>query len=188
MRATPPSLRISEGTRSSAITAQAPASSAMVACSGVTTSMITPPFSICARPTLTAQVPVVAISILPCRSWFESVVHSLGLSGLLRQGQSSPVFARHRFPLRPPGRVRCHAARYPPAAPSIVAPTTRGLYPDDEGGCAPRLRDDFRPRRRSALTDVRSLVRENQRKQSGNPYDIRRLSCRNPSIDCGDYG
>ena len=51
MRATPPSLRISEGTRSSAITAQAPAFSAIRACSTLVTSMMTPPFSISAKPT-----------------------------------------------------------------------------------------------------------------------------------------
>ena len=53
MRATPPSLRISDGTRSKAITAQAPAFSAILACSAFVTSMITPPFSISARPTFT---------------------------------------------------------------------------------------------------------------------------------------
>ena len=51
MRATPPSLRISEGTRSSAITAAAPAFSAISACSALVTSMMTPPFNISARPT-----------------------------------------------------------------------------------------------------------------------------------------
>ena len=51
MRATPPSLRMSDGTRSSAITAEAPASSAIFACSALVTSMITPPFSISANPT-----------------------------------------------------------------------------------------------------------------------------------------
>src|SRR5947209_1574971 len=56
IRATPPSRRMSAGTRSSAITAAAPASSAILACSGVTTSMITPPFSISARPALTVNV------------------------------------------------------------------------------------------------------------------------------------
>src|SRR4051794_6378605 len=56
MRATPPSRRMSAGTRSSAITADAPASSAIFACSGVTTSMITPPLSISARPALTLNV------------------------------------------------------------------------------------------------------------------------------------
>ena len=58
IRETPPSRRMSAGTRSSAITAQAPASSAILACSGVTTSMITPPLSISARPRLTGNEPV----------------------------------------------------------------------------------------------------------------------------------
>src|SRR5215211_4821353 len=58
MRATPPSLRMSAGTRSSAITDTAPAASATLACSGVTTSMITPPLSISARPVLTRRVAV----------------------------------------------------------------------------------------------------------------------------------
>src|ERR1700682_694586 len=53
MRATPPSLRMSEGTRSSGITAQAPAFSAMAACSALVTSIMTPPFNISARPTFT---------------------------------------------------------------------------------------------------------------------------------------
>src|SRR5271157_4231620 len=51
MRATPPSLRMSAGTRSSAITAEAPASSAILAWSALVTSMMTPPLSISARPT-----------------------------------------------------------------------------------------------------------------------------------------
>src|SRR5437763_7040019 len=54
--ATPPWARMSAGTRSSAITAAAPASSAIFACSEVSTSMITPPFSISARPALTVNV------------------------------------------------------------------------------------------------------------------------------------
>src|ERR1700749_1651838 len=56
MRATPPSRRMSAGTRSSAITADAPPSSAIFAGSGVTTSMITPPLSISARPALVRNV------------------------------------------------------------------------------------------------------------------------------------
>src|ERR1700687_5625818 len=44
---------MSAGTRSSAITAAAPASSAILAWSALTTSMITPPFNISARPTFT---------------------------------------------------------------------------------------------------------------------------------------
>src|SRR3954453_23582100 len=58
IRATPPSRRMSAGTRSSAMTAHAPASSAILACSAVTTSMMTPPFNISARPRLTGYVPV----------------------------------------------------------------------------------------------------------------------------------
>src|SRR5919109_620718 len=58
MRATPRSRRMSAGTRSNAITAQAPASSAIFAWSAVVTSMMTPPFSISARPDFTVKVPV----------------------------------------------------------------------------------------------------------------------------------
>ncbi|CAB5048114.1 unannotated protein [freshwater metagenome] len=67
IRATPPCARISAGTRSSAITATAPASSAIFACSALTTSMMTPPLSISAMPRLTRPVPVsCAITVLPC--------------------------------------------------------------------------------------------------------------------------
>ena len=58
IRDTPPWARMSAGTRSSAITATAPASSAILACSAVTTSMMTPPLSISAIPRLTRAVPV----------------------------------------------------------------------------------------------------------------------------------
>ena len=56
IRATPPSARMSAGTRSSAITATAPEASATRACSASTTSMITPPLSISARPVLSRNV------------------------------------------------------------------------------------------------------------------------------------
>ena len=46
LRDTPPAARISAGMRSSAMTAQAPAASAILACSGVVTSIMTPPLSI----------------------------------------------------------------------------------------------------------------------------------------------
>ena len=49
IRDTPPAARMSAGMRSSAMTAQAPAASAIFACSGVVTSIITPPLSIWAR-------------------------------------------------------------------------------------------------------------------------------------------
>src|SRR5213592_42978 len=61
MRATPPWTRMSAGTRSSAITATAPDASAIFACSALTTSMITPPLSISARPLLTRIVPYSAM-------------------------------------------------------------------------------------------------------------------------------
>src|SRR5262249_17591744 len=67
MRATPPSRRMSGGTGSSAITAQAPASSAIRACSAVVTSMITPPLSISARPPFTRIVPISAIDAILAR-------------------------------------------------------------------------------------------------------------------------
>ena len=63
IRATPPSARMSEGIRSRAITAQAPASSATRAWSGVVTSMMTPPLSICASPLLTRIVPGPAVAL-----------------------------------------------------------------------------------------------------------------------------
>src|SRR5919112_290653 len=56
--ATPPSALMSAGTRSRAMTATAPASSAILACSASTTSMMTPPLSIWAIPLLTLKVPV----------------------------------------------------------------------------------------------------------------------------------
>jgi hypothetical protein len=49
---------MSAGTRSRAMTATAPASSAILAWSAVTTSMMTPPLSISASPRLTRAVPV----------------------------------------------------------------------------------------------------------------------------------
>src|SRR6202040_3875864 len=64
IRATPPSLRISAGTRSSAITAGAPAFSAMTACSALVTSIITPPLSISARPTLRRKSSFMYIFVL----------------------------------------------------------------------------------------------------------------------------
>src|SRR5436309_14404136 len=84
MRATPPSLRMSAGTRSSAMTAHAPASWAMRACSGVTTSMITPPFSIWARPALTLKLPFTPSFPLlePLRS---------ATFGILRPGKLEPL-------------------------------------------------------------------------------------------------
>ena len=57
IRDTPPCARISAGTRSKAITATAPESSAIFACSTFTTSMMTPPLSISAMPRFTRAPP-----------------------------------------------------------------------------------------------------------------------------------
>ena len=75
--ATPPSARMSAGTRSNAITAQAPASSAILACSAFTTSMMTPPFSICARPFFSVQVPVLTSIFTPWISFRMDLVHTM---------------------------------------------------------------------------------------------------------------
>ena len=66
IRATPPSRRMSAGTRSSAMTAAAPAASAIRACSALTTSMMTPPLSISARPTLTRKLSLACPTVPPC--------------------------------------------------------------------------------------------------------------------------
>src|SRR3954462_13797978 len=114
MRDTPPWARMSAGTRSSAITATAPASSAIFACSGVTTSMITPPLSISAIPRLTRAVPTAG--------WFSDMVHRLlkqvlgtqivPTPTLAADGQSTtrwPAWAvrpAHYRPFHPFGHVR----------------------------------------------------------------------------------
>ena len=55
--ATPPAARISDGTLSRAITDTAPDSSAITACSALTTSIITPPLVIFANPFFKTSVP-----------------------------------------------------------------------------------------------------------------------------------
>src|SRR4051794_20156162 len=90
MRATPPWARMSAGTRSSAMTATAPASSAILACSGVTTSMITPPLSISAMPRLTRAVPTTG-------SWVGEVMLDWSCSGTensTKEGERHPSLNR----------------------------------------------------------------------------------------------
>src|ERR671924_1257179 len=88
MRATPPSRRMSAGTRSRAMTATAPASSAIRACSAFVTSMITPPLSISARPLFTRIVPISAIAPILAT---QAVANGLGLGGV---GLGAPVDER----------------------------------------------------------------------------------------------
>src|SRR6266852_3459894 len=97
MRATPPSLRISEGTRSRAITAHAPAFSAIFACSAFVTSMITPPLSISARPTFTRHSfdPLLPLP-LPF-TFFASILLLLSLLELLDGLSPSNLFLSFHF-------------------------------------------------------------------------------------------
>src|SRR5689334_3820429 len=97
MRATPPWERMSAGTRSSAITATAPASSAILACSALTTSMMTPPRSISASPRLTRAVPVVLGSaiVTDYRAGLLFLV-GLSLAGLTGRRRHRRYDRRHR--------------------------------------------------------------------------------------------
>src|SRR5229473_4453320 len=104
IRATPPSALMSAGTRSSAMTATAPASSAIFACSGVTTSMITPPLSMSAIPRLTPAVPVTGA--------IPELISTLWLTGADPAAVASPA--------RPPSGL---AAGCPGLAAELVAGT-----------------------------------------------------------------
>ena len=91
MRATPPWARMSAGTRSSAITAQAPACSAITACSASVTSMMTPPLSISASPLLTRKVASSRMEV--------SLTGAFGSPGLSRRGAlGAPVSRAWRMP------------------------------------------------------------------------------------------
>src|SRR4051794_10734585 len=98
IRETPPWARMSAGTRSSAITATAPASSAILACSAVTTSMMTPPLSISAMPRLTRAVPT-AWPVLLRTSRCSDMTPILRASGPPHGPRAGPL------PTRWPGRV-----------------------------------------------------------------------------------
>src|SRR6267143_1108306 len=110
IRATPPSLRISEGTRSSAITAHAPAFSAIFACSAFVTSMITPPLSISARPTFTRHSfdPLLPLP-LPF-TFFASISILLSLLEILGGFSPSKLFLLRRDYHKPRLAPRQHCA------------------------------------------------------------------------------
>src|SRR6478672_3054119 len=93
MRATPPSRRMSAGTRSSAMTAHAPAASAIFACSASTTSMITPPLSISARPLLTRIVPISCMG--PTLAGEEGLDGRSERVGLLQEREMACVLEQH---------------------------------------------------------------------------------------------
>src|SRR5229473_3363598 len=123
MRATPPSLRISEGTRSSAITAHAPAFSAIFACSALVTSMITPPLSISAKPTFTRHSfdPLLPLP-LPF-TFFASIFRLLSLLEIL--GGLSPSNLFHFCPMTT--NLPLPRARTSPASLRISAVMDRFL-------------------------------------------------------------
>src|SRR3954463_5785175 len=131
--ATPPWARMSAGTRSSAMTATAPASSAIFAWSAVTTSMMTPPFSISARPRFTRLVPVPVVGVVTVS------VMLLALPVLIRDRPFAPAEATlDSTPVpsasRGSGETRRHAARRAPvAACRPGSPDPRARNPDPRG-------------------------------------------------------
>src|SRR6266545_5701934 len=98
MRATPPSARMSAGTRSSAITAHAPASSAILAWSAVVTSMMTPPLSISARPDFTRKVPVSRSTAVLLRTCGRRLECTAGHGPASRRARRSAPFELDRDP------------------------------------------------------------------------------------------
>src|SRR4051794_11585177 len=153
IRATPPSLRMSLGTRSSAITATAPASSATRAWSGVTTSMITPPLSIWARPFLVAQVDVSTVTM---------GVLAAGLAGGLRHG-GAPAWCDPAY--------RTAHVRFPAGAMVPVGRMGREYRytPRKEAGRVPFMQVRTRPPR-EALDLEKDLERAVERNEFGLEY------------------
>jgi hypothetical protein len=88
MRATPPSARIIAGTRSRAITAVAPDSSAMRACSTFITSMMTPPLSISAKPIFRRR-PVSVTRLVPFTSVIDLDLASRQIPGAFKASKAA---------------------------------------------------------------------------------------------------
>jgi hypothetical protein len=116
IRATPPAARMSAGTRSRAITATAPASSAIFAWSGVTTSMMTPPFNIWASPFFVAQVDVSTVMCSVAPVSLRGSADRAGLGVLARSSRSGRLARSglsHALPGNPQQAVRCLKVRAP---------------------------------------------------------------------------
>ena len=141
MRATPPAARMSAGTRSSAMTATAPASSAILAWSGVTTSMMTPPLSIWARPFLVAQVDVSTVM------W---AVDSFGWSALGSPAGSGPgVLARSSRPSPSRAPIMARASHtVPPRGQALAAANVNRVMSFGEHRPGERLDRSSAPRDR----------------------------------------
>src|SRR5712691_8309000 len=177
--ATPPSLRMSAGTRSRAITAHAPASSATLACSAVVTSMMTPPFSISARPDFTRKVPVSRSTGHPSSTTSDPSVPP-GFSRPATQHEGPPYPERMPRPRRVTvlmgvsallsaacgagsSAVVTHTSRTP-SSPAPVSATSRpplsspfDVYPPSHLGSAEQIASA-----RRKITHVVFLVKENR--------------------------
>src|SRR5271156_122370 len=127
MRATPPSLRMSEGTRSSAITAHAPADSAILACSALVTSMITPPFSISAKPTFTRHRLSFIMSMIFLSCLNQEFRFDLALLRALRLLLRWPGLDDHEAPASPREQLAglianlAHVMQIAPGVPHFVS-------------------------------------------------------------------
>src|SRR5205085_11366201 len=142
IRATPPSRRMSAGTRSSAMTATAPASSAIRACSAVVTSMITPPFSISARPLFTRIVPI-----------------SLTSAILLKAGANEILLGRRRLCQPEDDGVSLQVEERVQALASLRRRRGAHVALDEEVGVVPRVPERDRERLRVLARAERAIRR-----------------------------
>src|SRR6187549_383381 len=140
IRATPPSLRMSAGTRSSAITATAPASSAILASSAVVTSMMTPPLSISARPLFTRMVASSDIGWILAVEKIESRCRLLE-----RWNDVDPRGAAPRLLDQPARELEAHAAR---VRAGRGEPLLHGLGDRDPGNLVVEAEGELEARQR----------------------------------------
>src|SRR5262252_7958369 len=157
IRATPPSALMSAGTRSSAMTATAPASSAIFACSAVTTSMITPPLSMSAMPRLTRAVPVSGAFPVASPGWpapgrlagfpglaAELMAGTMNLTRLLARSFHGRRSRRTGTAPRTPAQL----AAWPSPAPAVPRPSPVPPFPGASASLS---------RRRVARREVRHV-------------------------------
>src|SRR4051812_14274468 len=169
MRATPPAARMSAGTRSRAITATAPASSAILAWSGVTTSMMTPPLSIWASPFLVAQVDVSTVMCCVAPGSALRSARPAGPGVLARSSRRSRL-ARPDYRMAqaesPPtcGRVPCCAVlsvEWPtgPEQSRMAGIDVSAVRPAAlQGGCGSHSKWGFETMRKLAVVPIAGLL------------------------------
>src|ERR1043165_4671030 len=115
--ATPPSARICAGTRSRAMTEVAPDFSAISACTASVTSIMTPPFSISARPVFKRRLvelfPLFCDILIPFpRSRRVGVVYALELLILQREGRSARKSTAIARPAAFLTKAKCRPAKH----------------------------------------------------------------------------